>query len=111
MGDVTGSRVAEPQPMECGACLHVFDVPLTDELTAPVCPNCGHVGDREVSTEYPVGRVTPDTPLRCDRCAGEWTVAQAEARPYSCPNDCYMGPRWQTLDGLPYFPKATETDA
>ncbi len=49
--------------------------------------------------------VTPKTPLRCDRCGGEWTVAQAEARPYSCPNDCWMGPRWQTLDGVPYFPK------
>jgi hypothetical protein len=40
--------------MRCG-CGHEFDQPLTDTLAAPVCPACGHVGDREVSREYPVG--------------------------------------------------------
>ena len=50
--------------------------------------------------------VTPQTPLRCDRCGGEWTVAQAEANPYTCPHDCWMGPRWMTLDGVRYHVKA-----
>lgn len=52
--------------------------------------------------------VTPDTPLRCDRCGGEMTVAEVEAAPFTCPGGCFMGPRWQTLDGLPYQPKSTQ---
>jgi hypothetical protein len=53
--------------------------------------------------------VTPETPLRCDRCGSPATVAEVEARPLvMCGGGCYMGPRWQTLDELPYHPKADQ---
>lgn len=41
--------------MFCSTCLAVWDQPLTEKLTAPKCPRCGEIGDREVSVEYPVG--------------------------------------------------------
>lgn len=57
----------------------------------------------------PDPNVTSETPLRCDRCSKESTVGEVEARPLvSCPSDCYMGPRWQTLDGVPYYPEVDQ---
>lgn len=50
--------------MQCGVCDRCFDQVLTFDLTAPVCPSCGHVGDREVSLDFPMGVLAGRVTLR-----------------------------------------------
>lgn len=49
---VSGNAATNLHCFECGA---EWNQPLTETLTAPVCPKCGRVGDRELSLGYPAG--------------------------------------------------------